>query len=231
MKRLGVLGGMGPAASAEFMSRLTALTPAKKDQDHIPTVLWSDPRVPDRSTSIKNNDDLPLPWLQEGVRELQKSGCDHIVIPCNTAHYWYDQLISLGTPITHIVDSVIEKLNTISDKKERIGILATQGTIESGMYQNKLRSLGWECVLPTLEEMSRHVQPGIELVKSNLPNTAHSHLLRVVESLHNQGCKIIVLGCTEIPLVIREEHYYGTFLINSIDCLAKSVIKQFDNKL
>lgn len=228
MKKLGVLGGMGPAASAEFMARLTDLTPARRDQDHIPTVLWSDPRVPDRTASIKNNDDLPLPWLQDGVRGLQAAGCDHIVIPCNTAHYWYNQLATMGTPITHIVDSVIEELNLLSSKKERLGLLATQGTIESGMYQNKLRSLGWECILPNYEEMSRNVQPGIELVKANLLNTAHSHFLKVIQNLYNQGCKIIILGCTEIPLVVKEEHFQGVFLINSIDCLARSVIKQFD---
>ena len=228
MKKLGVLGGMGPAASAEFMARLTDLTPARRDQDHIPTVLWSDPRVPDRTASIKNNDDLPLPWLQDGVRGLQAAGCDHIVIPCNTAHYWYNQLATMGTPITHIVDSVIEELNLLSDKKEKLGLLATQGTIESGLYQNKFRSLNWECILPTSEEMSRNVQLGIELVKANLLNTAHLHFLKVIQSLYNQGCKIIILGCTEIPLVVKEEHFQGIFLINSIDCLAKSVIKQFD---
>jgi len=76
--KLGVLGGMGPASSAEFMVRLTYLTPAKTDQDHIPTVLWSDPRIPDRVTSIENNDDLPLALLIEGIKGLQLSGCDSI---------------------------------------------------------------------------------------------------------------------------------------------------------
>lgn len=226
MKKLGVLGGMGPLASAEFMVRLTNLTPAYKDQDHIPTVLWSDPRVPDRSTSIKNHDNLPLPWLEDGVRGLQAAGCDHIVIPCNTAHYWYDDLIKLGTPITHIVDSVEEELNLITSKKETIGILGTQGTIEWGLYQTKLGKKGWNCIVPCQLEMTAFVQPGIELVKSNDIDIAHSLLIKAIHNLVHRGAKIIVLGCTEIPLAIRENHYQGVILVNSIDSLAKSVLKK-----
>lgn len=228
MKKLGVLGGMGPAASAEFMVRLTNLTPAHKDQDHIPTILWSDPRIPDRSASIKNNDNLPLPWLENGIRGLQKAGCDHIVIPCNTAHFWYDHLIRLGTPITHIVDSVEDELNTISLKKETIGIMGTQGTIEWGLYQNKLDANGWDCIIPTTLEMNVYVQPGIELVKSNHIDTAYPLFLTAIDNLINRGAKIIILGCTEIPLAVRDEHYQGIILVNSINSLAKSAIKQFD---
>ena len=89
IKRLGVLGGMGPAASAEFMVRLVAQTPAKRDQDHIPTILWSDTEVPDRSTSMRNGDNKPLPYLLLGIQGLVLAGCKLIVIPCNTAHLWF----------------------------------------------------------------------------------------------------------------------------------------------
>ena len=229
MKKLGVLGGMGPAASAEFMVRLTALTPASKDQEHIPTILWSDPRVPDRNKSIQNKDNLPLPWLQYGIKGLQEAGCTHIVIPCNTAHYWYDELIKLGTPITHIVDSVAEELYKINLKKETIGILGTQATVNWGVYQTKLSAHGWHCIIPSTVDMTTYVQPGIELVKGNHIETAHSLFIKAIDNLVSRGAKAIVLGCTEIPLAVKEDHYQGTFLINSIDSLAKSVIKQLTN--
>lgn len=228
MKKLGILGGMGPAASAEFITTLTRLTPALKDQEHIPTVLWSDPRIPDRSASIENKDDLPLPWLQDGIKGLQSAGCDLIAIPCNTAHYWYDHLTDLGTPIIHIVDSVIEELYELNVRKETIGVIGTQGTINCGIYQTKLKVHGWHCIIPNEVEMLSYVQPSIKLIKGNCLNTAHSLLLKVIDNLVHQGAKAIVLGCTEIPLAVPDQHYQGVFLVNSINSLAKSVIKQFD---
>ena len=89
---LGVLGGMGPLASAQFMLRLTLLTPATSDQEHIPTVLWSDPRVPDRPIGKMSGGTDPLPWLLRGIAGLQRAGCGAIAIPCNTAHGWYDEM-------------------------------------------------------------------------------------------------------------------------------------------
>src|SRR5271170_704064 len=91
-KVLGVLGGMGPLASAHFMVRLTLLTPASRDQDHIPTVLWSDPRVPDRGDATQSGGADPLPWLLRGIVGLKQAGCGAIVVPCNTAHAWYKQM-------------------------------------------------------------------------------------------------------------------------------------------
>ena len=89
---LGVLGGMGPLASAQFMLRLTLLTPAHRDQDHIPTVLWSDPRIPDRTVAEPSEGSHPLPWLLRGLTALRSAGCGAIAIPCNTAHRWYQSM-------------------------------------------------------------------------------------------------------------------------------------------
>src|SRR5215468_4341968 len=91
-KVLGVLGGMGPLASAQFMVRLTLLTPAMRDQDHIPTVLWSDPRVPDRTAGRLGGGTDPLPSLLRGIEGLCRAGCGAVAIPCNTAHGWYDAM-------------------------------------------------------------------------------------------------------------------------------------------
>ena len=91
-KVLGVLGGMGPLASAHFMLRLTLLTPAERDQEHIPTILWSDPRIPDRIAGLKGTGPDPLPWLLHGIHGLRQAGCGAIVIPCNTVHAWIGQM-------------------------------------------------------------------------------------------------------------------------------------------
>lgn len=229
IKRLGVLGGMGPAASAEFMVRLVEQTPATCDQEHIPTVLWSDPTVPDRSTSLLNKDDKPLPYLLAGVKGLFSAGCNLIVIPCNTAHFWYSELVRQNPRVTiiHIVDSVADALRDVNVIDSTIGLMGTQATVELGLYQYKLNKQGWDCIVPTKEEMDTLVQPAIDLIKANQFEQAHDMFITVIHSLIARGAKAVVLGCTEIPLSVREDTVQETPIINSIDSLVKSAIKQF----
>ena len=225
-KRLGILGGMGPAASAEYITRLIQQTQANCDQEHIPFVLWNEPRTPDRSTSLRNGDDLPLPYLLQGIQVLKDSGCNFVVIPCNTAHFWYDELIKFRIPIIHIVDSVAYSLCDADVDSGIIGVMGTQATIELGLYQNHLTD--WNCIVPSQEEMNNIVQPAIDLVKAGDMIKSHAMLMSVVNSLIARGAKAVVLGCTEIPLAIRENNQNGIPLINSIDSLVKAAIKEFD---
>jgi aspartate racemase len=225
-KRLGILGGMGPAASAEYITRLIQQTQANCDQEHIPFVLWNEPRTPDRSTSLRNGDDKPLPYLLQGIQVLKTAGCDLIVIPCNTAHFWYDELIKFQVPIVHIVDSVAYSLCDADVNSGTIGIIGTQATIELGLYQNHL--IDWNCIVPSREEMDNIVQPAIDLIKAGDMVKSHTMLMSVVDSLISRGARAVVLGCTEIPLAIREFNQNGIPLINSIDSLVKVAVKEFN---
>lgn len=229
MMMLGVLGGMGPAATAEFLKRLVDQTPAKRDQDHIPTVVWNDPRVPDRSTAMKQGTDEPLPWLLQGVRGLKAAGCDYIVIPCNTAHFWYHELVKLDVPIIHIVDSVADALRQVHVVNTTIGVMGTQATVELGLYQYHLNKLGWNCLTPSKEEMDTLVQPAIDLIKAGDLESSYPMLMTVVDSLIARGVRAVVLGCTEIPLAVQDHVRNDIPLINSIDSLVKSAIKDFKN--
>src|ERR1700744_6365030 len=111
---LGVLGGMGPLASAQFMLRLTLLTPAERDQDHIPTVLWSDPRIPDRIAGLKGTGPDPLPWLLRGINGLRHAGWGAIALPCNTVHAWIAEMSAAAEiPILHIVDAAATDLRRL----------------------------------------------------------------------------------------------------------------------
>jgi aspartate racemase len=142
-KVLGVLGGMGPLASAHFMVRLTQLTPAARDQDHIPTVLWSDPRVPDRTVAQPSGEADPLPWLLRGIEGLQRAGCGAIAIPCNTVHRWYDAMCSAAeVPILHIVDAAATELRQAGFTGGRCGVMATQAALEMRLYQDRLGAQG-----------------------------------------------------------------------------------------
>jgi len=225
-KRLGILGGMGPAASAEYVARLVKQTPASCDQEHIPFVLWNNPQIPDRSTSLRNEDDRPLPFLLEGIQILKAARCDLIVIPCNTAHFWYDDMVKLKVPIVHIVDSVADALRDVN-VTGTIGVMGTQATVELGLYQYKLNKAGWSCIVPSKEEMDTLVQPAINLIKSGDMSRAYDMFMIVIDSLIARGATAVVLGCTEIPLAVNQDKRDAVPLINSIDSLVKSAIKHF----
>jgi aspartate racemase len=224
---LGVLGGMGPLASAQFMLRLTLLTPATRDQEHIPAVLWSDPRVPDRGKAMEAGGADPLPWLLRGIEGLKQAGCGAIVIPCNTAHVWYDRLAEeAGIPMPHIVDAAGADLARIGLKPCRIGLMGTAMTLRTKLYQRRLEGLGWTCIQPTEDQMTRLVTPAIALVKGNQVADAYEPLAEVVNSLAAQGAAAVVLGCTEIPLGIQAGPIdrLNVPVIDTIDSLARAAI-------
>ena len=226
-KVLGVLGGMGPLASAQFMLRLTLLTPASRDQDHIPAVLWSDPRVPDRTRGRGAGGDDPLPWLLRGIEGLKRAGCGAIAIPCNTAHGWYDAMReAAGMPILHIVDAAAAELRRCGIGPATIGVMGTQGTLDMRLYQDRLHSQGWDCIVPTDDEMATRVTPAIAEVKANRVAEAYAPLAEVVNRLAARGAVAVVLGCTEIPLGIQAgpQERLNVPVIDTIDALARAAI-------
>src|SRR3984885_3007315 len=224
-KILGVLGGMGPLASAQFMVRLTLLTPATRDQDHIPTVLWSDPRVPDRTVGRLSGGADPLPWLLRGIEGLQQAGCAAIAIPCNTAHGWYDTMRDAArVPILHIVDAAAAELERLGIRPGRIGVMGTQATLAMRLYQDRLGALGWDCIEPSDGEMSHLVSPAIALVKANRVVDAYAPLAEVVHDLARRGAASVILGCTEIPLGIQAGPEPDTSVVDTIDALARAAI-------
>jgi aspartate racemase len=222
---LGVLGGMGPLASAQFMVRLTVLTPATRDQEHIPTVLWSDPRVPDRTTGRLAGGADPLPWLLRGVAGLRRAGCGAIAIPCNTAHGWYDEMAAAAEmPILHIVDAAAAELRRLGIAGGRIGVMGTQATLAMRLYQDRLGTLGWNCIVPEPEEMARLVSPAIARVKANQVEAAYAPLADVARRLAARGAACVVLGCTEIPIGLQAGPPVHVPLVDTIDALARAAI-------
>ncbi|MFN3449696.1 MAG: aspartate/glutamate racemase family protein [Roseococcus sp.] len=195
---LGVLGGMGPLASAEFMRQLTLRTPAARDQEHIPAVLWSDPRVPDRTAARLAGGEDPLPWLLRGLKGLEAAGCGAVAIPCNTAHLWFEAM-QAATPLRllHIVDAARAALVAQGISEGPVGLMGTAATLASGLYQERL---GCPCLLPSPEEMAAKVSPAIALVKANRLADSHAPLVEVARALMARGARAVVLGCTEIPL-------------------------------
>ncbi|WP_135466954.1 cysteate racemase [Crenalkalicoccus roseus] len=222
---LGVLGGMGPLASAHFMLRLTLLTPAERDQDHIPAILWSDPRVPDRTAARLAGGEDPLPALLRGVRGLEAAGCGAIAIPCNTAHGWFAPLqAATPLPILHIVDAAAEELRRLGIGGGKVGVMGTAGTLAMNLYQDRLEARGYACLVPGPEEMRRLVTPAIALVKANRVAEAYAPLAEAARALAARGARAVVLGCTEIPLGIAAGPALPFPVADTIDALARAAI-------
>jgi aspartate racemase len=223
---LGVLGGMGPLASAQFMARLTLLTPAERDQDHIPALLWSDPRVPDRTAARLGGGEDPLPALLRGLRGLEAAGCGAIAIPCNTAHGWFDALqAATGLPILHIVDAAATELARLGVPGGEVGVLGTAGTLAMGLYQERLGARGYACLVPEPATMDRLVTPAIALVKANRVADAHAPLAEAARGLMARGARAVVLGCTEIPLGLQAGPALPFPVADTIDALARAAIR------
>jgi aspartate racemase len=205
---LGVLGGMGPLATIDFMHKVLAATPAATDQEHVPVLVSSIPQVPDRTAAFRGEGASPLPAMIASGRRLVDAGAGLIVIPCNTAHLWYEPVQqALGLPMLHLVDVALEDALACVGSGSRIGLLATDATIASGLYLNRRPPAGpggadvhW--LLPTAGEMVEQVMPGIAAVKSGDRARAAELLGAAAQALAKRGAQALVLGCTEIPLAL-----------------------------
>jgi len=201
---LGVLGGMGPLATVDFMHKLLLATPAVNDQQQIPVVAWNVPQIADRQRALAGKGPSPLPQLFQALNKLTEAGASHIAIPCNTAHHWYDALAAASAvPVLHIVETTLSALETLPERPKHVGLIATQGTLDAGWYQQGLTRLGITPVLPTTKEMDEWFVPGCYAVKRDERAKAGELLLRQALALQERGAQTLILACTEVPLALQ----------------------------
>jgi aspartate racemase len=200
--KLGVLGGMGPLATVDFLRKLIALTPAVADDQHIPVVVTSEPQIPPRPAArLDPGNPSPLPALLARRDFLVGAGARAIAMPCNTAHFWYDELTDgLAIPFLHIVDAVIAMLDKRGLGGATIGLVGTRATLEGRLYEAPLTAEGFPCLCPEQAINEELVWPGVKLVKRNKPTDAGPLFRRAVESLLDRGAATVVLACTEVPV-------------------------------
>lgn len=198
---LGILGGMGPLATVDFLAKLTSLVPAQRDQDHVPWITLSQPGMPDRSSAIRSGDDTPRTWLARGVAWLAEQGVDLIAVPCSSSHFWFDAMQEASrVPIVHIADATAEELRLSRLRQAgAIAVLATRGTIQSGMYEGRLRAADFEAIVPDEAQQIR-VDSIIADVKRGERTAARHEMLNLQAELQRQGVAALVLACTELPL-------------------------------
>jgi aspartate racemase len=229
---VGVLGGMGPLATVDFLRKLVDATPAATDQEHVPVVVSSIPQVPDRTAAFRGEGGSPLAAMVASGRRLVAAGAGLVVVPCNTAHLWFDGVQqALDLPMLHLVDAAMAEVQVQLDAGGSggtggtVGLLATDATLASGLYLNRPppdgRRVAWR--LPTAGEMLELVMPGIAAVKAgDLPQGAQ-RLARAACALRARGADVVVMGCTEIPLVLDAEAA-GLPVVDATAALARQAV-------
>jgi len=198
---IGILGGMGPEATLDFYRHIINLTPAVKDQDHIRILIYSNPKIPDRTKAIAGDGKSPLPHLIESAIILEKGGAGIIAMPCNTAHHFLPEIQRrIAIPILDMIAETCKELRRRLPKANRVGLLATVGTVQSGVYHRALSCAGIELLLPGDAEQKR-IQDAIALVKAGVHNQSTKKTLQSIGMrLMEAGAKAVILGCTEVPL-------------------------------
>ena len=198
---IGILGGMGTQAGLDFCSKLAKLNRGKSDQNYPIFLLYNKSNIPDRKQNLKKYSKV-LKSLIVGCKFLEKNKCKFISIPCNTAHYWYEDLKkTIKIPILNMPKIVYENASKNCKKGSRIGLLATETTIKTGIY-NKYFKKKYDLIFPFKRLQTESVNKSIKLVKMGKTKDAEKAIKPAVNFLIKRKCKKIILGCTELPIAI-----------------------------
>ncbi len=224
MKKLGIIGGLGPMATAYFMRRIIEMTDAKTDQDNIEMIVYNCPSIPDRTGYILGEcKDSPLPKMIEIAKSLESQSIDYIAIPCITAHYFHEQLSeSVSVPISNGIRETAEYLS--KEGINKVGIMATTGTVKTHLFDSIFKEYGIECTYPIercQELLMDIIYKGVKAGNSININD----FLDVRDRLIKDGAQVVILGCTELSIVKRD-NIVGDKVLDIIDVLAQDCVSK-----
>ena len=221
---IGIIGGMGPMASQLFYKMVTEHTAAERDQDHINLILLSDASMPDRTAAILSGQyQGPEEQLLADARLLEQCGCTAIAITCNTAHFFADRIADkIGIPILHMIR---ETAATLAGRCPGgvVGVMATDGTVQTGLYQKALTERGLTPWTPPAEIQKEVMHQIYDRVKKGLPCDQESWT-RIEAAYRQAGCAAVVLACTELS-VIKADEGLGDWYVDPMETLARKVIE------
>jgi aspartate racemase len=225
-KILGIVGGMGPESTIDLMQQILAATAAACDQDHVHVLADSNPKIPDRTAFLLGRGPSPIPAIRESLRRLNDAGADLILIPCNTAHAFFDELqTACPVPILNMVELCADHARAVCGAGGKAGLLATTGTVRSGVYDRALRDQRVAPVVPNepeQEELMEWIYGG-DGIKAGHRAEQAAPMAELGRRLIERGAKAVVAGCTEVGLVLREPGYP---VINPIRLLAEEAVRQ-----
>lgn len=232
-KVLGVLGGMGPLATAYFMKIVVDMTESETDQEHIDMLVCNHVSIPDRTKFIlDNSNENPVPILIKDASFLEKSGADVLAMPCNTAHFFFEQIQKeINIPLLHIVKETVEYIAKRDNECKKIGILATKGTNKSGVYQDFCEKNGLEAVMPNKAVSDMLMSIIYEKIKKGKKVSVGEFLGVIDEMREESGCDAVILGCTELSVIKNDLHLNRYDIVDSLEILAKRSVEECGKKI
>lgn len=228
-KTIGILGGMGPMATCDLMKKIIDNTDASCDQEHLRICVDSNTNIPDRTAAILGQGEDPRPEMIKSAVRLQAMGADVIIVPCNTAHYFLGDVEKcVDIPILHMPRETAKALR--EQGVRTAALLATDGTLKSGLYDQELRDQGIASIHPNAEEQQTIMSLIYDYVKAGKPYPHLEKILAMQDRLAKQGVEKLILGCTELPIAFAQ---WDTIIptIDPTDILAQSAIRYTSNKL
>lgn len=230
MKKLGIIGGMGPLATQLLYKEIIERTEASCDQEHIDAIILNHASMPDRTEAIRTGNTKKVKeLLMADALFLQKNGVDVIAIPCNTSHYFWEELQnSVDIPIINMVRESVKK--AVNSGVKKIGVLATDGTVFSGIYKKECELAGVEYFVPD-EDRQRIVMKIIyEQIKKGLPGE-RADFDMIDRHLKENGCDTAILACTELSCFAKENKDIQGFYIDALDVLCETSIAMCGGKI
>lgn len=226
---VGVIGGVGPQATAYFLDMVVRLTQADRDQEHLDMIVLNHASIPDRTAFILGQSQQdPGPVMADDARRLAAFGADLLVLPCNTAHHFTQEIeAAVDVPLVNIVaETVAEVRGRVADVRA-VGLLATSGTVRAGVYQRAIEAAGARTVLPDDEGQESLMRIIYEQVKAGRPVDV-DEFRTLVARLREQGAEAVVLGCTELSIVAADFDLLAQDrgLVDSLDVLARRTIER-----
>ena len=202
MKTIGILGGMGPAATADLQLKIIEMTAADRDQDHIPMLIDSNSRIPDRTAAILYGGEDPVPEMLSSAKRLEAAGADFLIVPCNTAHYFIPRMQSeVGIPFLNMPEETAALLKKRGVAKA--AVLATDGTVQSGLYGRALAGEGIEAIYPDEEQQRQLMSLIYDYIKHGIADPGklpYEETKAIAEDMTARGAGAILLACTELPI-------------------------------
>ncbi|WP_321782262.1 aspartate/glutamate racemase family protein [Paraburkholderia sp. J94] len=232
--KVGVVGGIGPAATVDFLQKIVRNTPAARDQDHIKMLVEQNPQIPDRTENLIGDGADPTLSLYAACKRLEEGGAGVIAMPCNTAHAFVERIQPhLGVPIVNMLTETACYLRAALPALRDVGVLATSGTIESGVYRKALESQGLREVAPGAALQARVMAAiyGKQGVKAGFTTgPCLDDICAALDGLIAEGVEVVILGCTELPLLLSCATYESAAggrvtLIDPTDVLAKRCVE------
>jgi aspartate racemase len=221
-RTVGVIGGMGPAATVHFMSRVLDLTPAARDQDHLRLIVDNNSGVLDRNAAVAGSGPSPAPVLVAMARGLQRAGAEMLVMPCNTAHAFAGAIVAASDlPFVDLIEAAADE--AVAQKASRVGVLAADGCLQAGLYQHAFARRHVAPILLEPRAQARFMALLYAIKAGDRGADVRSGMKALAENLVAAGAQALVAGCTEVPLVLGAEEV-SVPLTDSLDALARATI-------